>query len=423
MNIFSSNPRTFKSSLLTDQDPYGMDNWLSLRRKLNFMSPEMSNPDRNVNPIRTDDDTDLDEIVKRGSTDLEMLREHIAKMPKREDYAMSTKDRILASLVAGAGSLASGDVRTGVGIGQKIVESPYQRALEDYKMKASGLSDIAEISDKQLGRHVQLENIQNTHQDRQDRIQQSYQAEQDRHEDRMARASTDLDRLTETERHNKEMERLQAENNDIRASNANDEEGITKFTTDDQGRITAAYNSVSGKAKPVDPALIGQKLKGMSSTEITKQADLKTLYKNAKDLEDVANSNKGAIGLWEGGVVENIKRNTIGASDDVNDLFHISDDLADMLLRARSGAQINEKEYRRLRRLVPNPRGPEAKFFSDLRRFKNELATAYRNRTQREIENDYLGDEGANTGGNSGNIPEYVTDPKTGELVLKSGNK
>jgi hypothetical protein len=51
----------------------------------------------------------------------------------------------------------------------------------------------------------------------------------------------------------------------------------------------------------------------------------------------------------------------------------MTDDAGDQLLRARSGAQINDQEYQRLRNLVPNPRGTVSKFFSDLRLFRNEM--------------------------------------------------
>jgi hypothetical protein len=44
-----------------------------------------------------------------------------------------------------------------------------------------------------------------------------------------------------------------------------------------------------------------------------------------------------------------------------------------LLLRARSGAQINEQEYQRLTKIVPNPNSPDARFLSDLRNFREEV--------------------------------------------------
>lgn len=54
---------------------------------------------------------------------------------------------------------------------------------------------------------------------------------------------------------------------------------------------------------------------------------------------------------------------------DVIEMTHIADNLSDMLLRARSGAQINEQEYQRLRKLMPNTRTTPEAFRSNLSRF------------------------------------------------------
>lgn len=54
---------------------------------------------------------------------------------------------------------------------------------------------------------------------------------------------------------------------------------------------------------------------------------------------------------------------------DVLEMTHIADNLSDMLLRARSGAQINEQEYQRLRRIMPNTRGTPEAFRANLSRF------------------------------------------------------
>ena len=97
-------------------------------------------------------------------------------------------------------------------------------------------------------------------------------------------------------------------------------------------------------------------------------------------LEQLGEGNRGSIGVVQGRVAAT-KRATVGASDDVNEMFRISDNVADMLLRARSGAQINEQEYGRLRSLIPNARGPEGKFFSDLEGFRAETQRVLERRT------------------------------------------
>ena len=80
-----------------------------------------------------------------------------------------------------------------------------------------------------------------------------------------------------------------------------------------------------------------------------------------------------------GGLPLGIEREGSGA--EVAEMFRISDGTADLLLRARSGAQINEQEYARLRQLVPNPRSADTKFWSDLDSFEAELQRVQARRT------------------------------------------
>jgi hypothetical protein len=96
------------------------------------------------------------------------------------------------------------------------------------------------------------------------------------------------------------------------------------------------------------------------------------MIKDAGDLRALATDNLGSIGALQGHWSA-AKRMTVGESPEVNEMFRIADNMADKLLRARSGASINEEEYKRLRALVPNPRWAESKFFSDLDGFEKEL--------------------------------------------------
>lgn len=98
-------------------------------------------------------------------------------------------------------------------------------------------------------------------------------------------------------------------------------------------------------------------------------------------LEGLAKNNPGVIGFGQGAVADLRRKVTGGGGAEVNELFRISDNLADMLLRARSGAQINEAEYARLRAIVPNPRYSESKFFSDLAGFRAETRRVIERRT------------------------------------------
>jgi hypothetical protein len=224
-NIFSRRVKTFNSSLLDQEDPnysdyrgvdhwksdpYGFGDFISLKHKMNFYAPETENTDKNINPPFTNDEADLDQVIKRGSTDLDMLRQHISTMPTREQFNLSTKDRILAALLAGGGALASGNVGTGIKIGQQITETPYNRALEQYKMKASGLADLADISEKQIGRIARVEDIRGSREDRKLKIQEMINNRLQRHDEFQAREKDQARRDEESRDFKREMAEMQA---------------------------------------------------------------------------------------------------------------------------------------------------------------------------------------------------------------------
>lgn len=117
----------------------------------------------------------------------------------------------------------------------------------------------------------------------------------------------------------------------------------------------------------------GQDVNFRTASERDKAGALDVMIQDAHSLAQIAATQKGSIGPIEGRIAS-LKMATVGTGDaDTNNLFRLADNLGDQLLRARSGAQINETEYKRLRALVPNPRGPEDKFFSDLAAFTSEL--------------------------------------------------
>lgn len=101
-------------------------------------------------------------------------------------------------------------------------------------------------------------------------------------------------------------------------------------------------------------------------------AALSGMVEDVALLRVLAEEKKSKIGPIAGRVAD-FDRKFLGADASTNDLFRISDNLADQLLRVRSGAQINEQEYARLRLLTPNPRYSASKFFSDLTGFESEL--------------------------------------------------
>lgn len=80
-----------------------------------------------------------------------------------------------------------------------------------------------------------------------------------------------------------------------------------------------------------------------------------------------------------------------GLADNNQSMFYADvRDLADMLLRARSGAQINEQEYARLSKLVPTPDLPPKVFKERLNRFETQLLQALEAQESRLRKGRYL---------------------------------
>lgn len=146
--------------------------------------------------------------------------------------------------------------------------------------------------------------------------------------------------------------------------------GSYQMVTDPQGRIVGAWNPAANDFIPAPteglrrgPAPAGEREELANSDQMVK--DLNTL-------EGLAENNQNAIG-WLDGPLTRVKRRTVGVSDDVNNIFRISGNLSDQLLRLRSGAAISPGEYDRLLLLVPDPNQPYSTFMSNLKGFRAEL--------------------------------------------------
>lgn len=141
------------------------------------------------------------------------------------------------------------------------------------------------------------------------------------------------------------------------------------------GEVRGYYNIRNPTdTQPVQPEFEGMRKTPLSSPEVEKRALLESTLSDAEYLDALIQQPnvKGVIGPVVGRFTDLKRKWGAGVEPDINDLFHISDNLSDMLLRARSGAQINEQEYRRLRILVPDPRTPFPTFSDNLRRFRIE---------------------------------------------------
>lgn len=112
--------------------------------------------------------------------------------------------------------------------------------------------------------------------------------------------------------------------------------------------------------------------KPLPAGEMGKLSDLEVLLKNV----DVARSNfdKEYVGPVAGRV-GSMKEQVVDIPEKQVTFYAAVRDAKDALLRARSGAQINEQEYQRLVKFLPDENLPPANFIARLNRFEKELQT------------------------------------------------
>lgn len=91
----------------------------------------------------------------------------------------------------------------------------------------------------------------------------------------------------------------------------------------------------------------------------------------------------------------------VGASARESEFRQVINDISDTLLRLRSGAQINEQEYKRMRKLVPTSNLPEKVFNARLKSLKTSIADAIKTRRGTMEESGFIapsGDTGVGDG-------------------------
>jgi hypothetical protein len=156
--------------------------------------------------------------------------------------------------------------------------------------------------------------------------------------------------------------------------------GTLRPLVDDEGKIYGFYNNRNGEYVPAEEGMAGARVSNVPAAEREKRAALQGISDDIRYIAEIAPKHQDKIGRFAGPLAE-IQQSFIGGDQEAIDLFSISDNISDQLLRARSGAQINEQEYARLRKITPNPRTSPDKFFADLRRFQFEIDRLLEQRT------------------------------------------
>lgn len=124
------------------------------------------------------------------------------------------------------------------------------------------------------------------------------------------------------------------------------------------------------------------------ATEVGKGVMLDTI---AGNIERINNSYKDDYVGFVTGRAKQLQANTVGGLPDEQAAFYADvNDIADMLLRARSGAQINETEYQRLAKLVPTPNLPPSTFKARMKRFEEQLYQIMGSQKKRLKEGGYM---------------------------------
>jgi hypothetical protein len=194
----------------------------------------------------------------------------------------------------------------------------------------------------------------------------------------------------------------------------------------DLARSGAEENRAQAEKARRMPTLFGgaDASTGIPSTaaERKEMSNLVVIKQGLGKVKDLLNTNpglKGGMGMIAGRY-NDAKRRWTGAPIEVDTLYHITDNIADQLLRARSGAAITEGEFSRLRQLVPDPRTHPQMFQNTLKLFEDEVDRIMASKGGAPAR---LGGVGtgpaidADIPGAASGAPEvWVKDPATGKL-------
>jgi hypothetical protein len=140
------------------------DNAFNMRRFANIFAPQQDDPlmgayrkiDFNrgsttpgrapSGPVSEEADNDPVSIAMKrlqGGQASNAYREHITKLPTREEYAPSQTRRIGGALAAAAAGF--NDPKMGAYVGEQIINAPYRNAMESWQTKGAGLKEQADI--------------------------------------------------------------------------------------------------------------------------------------------------------------------------------------------------------------------------------------------------------------------------------------
>lgn len=266
---------------------------------------------------------------------------------------------LLATLASALAGFGQNSAIAGATLGRGIIEEPYRRSVDEYNLKSKHLGDVADL-EAENRRQLRL----------------STESRENREERRRAERERDKDR--DAAREDRKLKADEAARADIQI--IDDAQGNKWWANKGNQSISpmlVPQGVPSTDGTPTNPA---QQFKAKVSDKVQRAAQVmdETIIQ-AERLKELVDKHKNtlALGPAQGGPSQVLQRQGIGATPDKADMYRIMQKIANESLYELSGAQINNKEYERLRVTLADPNSSEISIEQDLKAF---LDSSYRQR-------------------------------------------
>jgi hypothetical protein len=128
----------------------------------------------------------------------------------------------------------------------------------------------------------------------------------------------------------------------------------------------------------------GQRRRALPMQENADRANFGTLAGQFQGLRNIIAKRKEVVGP-AAGRLGTLQAEWIGGDPDAADAYQKMDDIANQLIYLASGKQINEEEFKRLKKTFPHKNLPYDTFMVRLNNFQDRMASIYRLRTGKEL--------------------------------------
>lgn len=292
---------------------------------------------------------DLEEPIDETQNQ-EAYRSHLKTLPEQDAYQPGPVKGILATLAGALAGFGQDSAVAGAALGRNVIDAPYRNAINQYNTKAKTLGAL---SDDELGRNKERRLLFFNRKNLDARVQ----AENDRNEDRDL-ARQERKKALETRPPKQYKPEIEY-----------DEKGYaTGRIFDPDSLELKEVPSLKGFRRGAESPAITQK-KSNYDMAIKRAGDLESLFNKVSAKYQVPFLGNPHVGPIQGTISEWLGDAGAIDDEDVINMHETAREMANYELYSLSGAQINNKEYDRLRRTLADPGKSEAKFRADLKRF------------------------------------------------------